>query len=100
MFARIWQLLIKEVIQVARDRLLVVFVFTFPLLQLVLVAQKPGRRGRCKPATRRDGSGPQPSQPAPGSVVEQHRELNLRYIPATMDELKRLLDSAEQRPRW
>ena len=92
MFARIWQLLIKEVIQVARDRLLAVFVFTFPLLQLVLVAQTAGGDVVNLPLAVMD----QDHSPVSRRLVQllnNTEELNLRYIPATMDELKRLLDS-------
>ena len=39
MLGRIWQIVIKEFIQFVRDRLLALFLFTFPVMQLVLVAQ-------------------------------------------------------------
>ncbi len=39
MLGRIWQIVIKEFIQFVRDRLLGLFLFTFPVMQLVLVAQ-------------------------------------------------------------
>ena len=39
MLGRIWQIVVKEFIQFVRDRLLALFLFTFPVMQLVLVAQ-------------------------------------------------------------
>lgn len=42
MLARIWQIVIKEIIQYRRDAVLTVFIFTFPVMQLVLVANATG----------------------------------------------------------
>jgi ABC-2 type transport system permease protein len=39
MLGRIWQIIVKEFIQFVRDRMLGLFLFTFPVMQLVLVAQ-------------------------------------------------------------
>lgn len=42
MLARIWQLVVKEIIQYRRDVVLTVFIFTFPVMQLLLVANATG----------------------------------------------------------
>jgi ABC-2 type transport system permease protein len=44
MFLRIWNLVRKEIIQLARDRVLTTLIFVLPILQLVLLAQATGRR--------------------------------------------------------
>ncbi len=38
MWARIWQIIIKEIIQYRHDIVLTIFIFTFPVMQLILVA--------------------------------------------------------------
>ncbi len=40
--ARIWQIVVKEIIQYRRDVVLTVFIFTFPVMQLMLVANATG----------------------------------------------------------
>lgn len=40
--ARIWQIVVKEIIQYRRDVILTVFIFTFPVMQLMLVANATG----------------------------------------------------------
>ncbi len=42
MLARIWQMVVKEIIQYRRDVVLTVFIFTFPIMQLLLVANATG----------------------------------------------------------
>ena len=42
MFARTWQIVVKEIIQYRRDVVLTVFVFSFPVMQLILVANATG----------------------------------------------------------
>ncbi len=43
MFWRIWNLAVKEFIQLIRDRLMTAFIFLFPVAQLVLLAQATGK---------------------------------------------------------
>ncbi len=42
MFSRTWQIIVKELLHFRRDRVLTIFLFVFPLVQLVLVAQTAG----------------------------------------------------------
>jgi hypothetical protein len=42
MFSRTWQVIVKELLHFRRDRVLTIFIFVFPMLQLILVAQAAG----------------------------------------------------------
>ena len=49
MFSRTWQVIVKELLHFRRDRVLTTFLFVFPLVQLVLVAQTAGTARRTCP---------------------------------------------------
>ena len=44
MFLRIWNLVLKELVQFLRDWLMTAFILTLPILQLILLAQATGSR--------------------------------------------------------
>ena len=89
---RIWHVLVKEFIQFSRDRLLTLFLFTFPVLQLLLVAQATGTGVVNLPAAVLDQDDSQTSRGL-AQALGNTQELALYYYPASIDQVKGLLDS-------
>lgn len=94
MLTRIWQLIIKEFIQFRRDRLMAIFLFTFPLLQLVLVAQTAGAEVADLPLAVLDQDNSRVSR-ALIQALDNTEELYLAYLPGSLDEVKWLLDHGQ-----
>ena len=94
MLDRIWQIVVKEFIQFVRDRLLVLFLFTFPVLQLLLVAQATSSDvvNLSTAVLDQDKSG------ASRGLIQALRNtdgLTIDYFPAGEDEVKWLLDTGQ-----
>lgn len=94
MLTRIWNLALKEFIQLARDWLMTTFILTLPVLQLVLLAQATNSRisNLCVAALDLDRSS--------GSrqlitALDNQQELSLCYYPASLADVHRLLDQGE-----
>jgi ABC-2 type transport system permease protein len=91
MFIRIWNLIIKEMIQFGRDRLLTVFILLAPALQLLLLAQSIEQGIEGQPAALLDlDQSPESRQLA--AAWDNTQELDLQFYPRDMDELRTLLD--------
>jgi len=91
MLIRIWNMVWKEIVQLARDRLMTAFIFLLPLVQLALLAQATGRRigdlkvvvlDRDRTAVTR----------ALISDLDNQEELAVRYYVDDMRELESFLD--------
>ena len=92
--ARIWQVIVKELLHFRRDRVLTAFLFVFPVLQLVLVAQTAGSNPTNLPLAVFD----QDNSPASRLIVQaldNTSELGLRYLPGSAQEVERLLDTGQ-----
>lgn len=91
MFTRTWQVIVKELFHFRRDRALTAFLFLFPVLQLVLVAQTAGSAvGDLSLAVwDQDHS---PASRAVAQALDNTRELTLTYQPTSSDAIARLLD--------
>jgi len=91
---RIWNLVLKELIQFSRDWLMTTFILTLPALQLILLAQATGSRisDLCVAAFDLDRSN---SSRQLITALDNRRELNVCYRPATLVETRRLLDQGE-----
>jgi len=91
MLARIWQIMIKEFIQFRRDRLLTLFLLTFPALQLILVARVAGSDIVNLPLALLDQDKSQVSRGI-GQALDNAPELALYYVPTSLAELEQLFD--------
>lgn len=94
MLARIWQIMIKEFIQFRRDHLLTIFLITFPVLQLVLVARVAGSDIVNLPMAILDQDKSQVSRRIV-QALDNTQELALYYFPTSLPELERLLDAGQ-----
>ena len=94
MFTRTWHVIVKELLHFRRDRVLTTFLFVFPLVQLVLVAQTAGSNVSNLPLSVWDQDHSAASR-AVISALDNTTELALRYLPASMDEVQRLLDAGQ-----
>ena len=94
MLARTWQVIVKELLHFRRDRVLTAFLFVFPVLQLVLVAQTAGSNPTNLPLAVFD----QDNSPASRLIVQaldNTSELGLRYLPGSIQDVERLLDTGQ-----
>jgi ABC-2 type transport system permease protein len=91
---RIWHMIIKEFIQFGRDRLLTVFLFTFPVMQLILVAQATATGVASLPTAVLDRDGSRTSRGL-AQAVDRTEELAVSYFPENVDEVARLLDGGQ-----
>lgn len=92
MLARTWQVIVKELLHFRRDRVLAAFLFIFPVMQLFLVAQTAGSDASNLPLAVFD----QDRSPASRALIQaldNTTELALRYTPASLAEVQRLLDT-------
>lgn len=94
MFVRIWQLMIKEFIQFRRDRLLTIFLITFPALQLVLVARVAGSDIANLPMAILDQDKSQVSRGIL-QALDNTQELALYYLPTSLRQVEQLLDQGQ-----
>jgi ABC-2 type transport system permease protein len=94
MLARIWHIIIKEFIQFSRDRLLTIFLFTFPAMQLVLMAQatSSGATNLSTAILDRDHSH---TSRGLAQALDNTEELVLCYFPTSEGEVTYLLDSGQ-----
>ncbi|MFB0546583.1 MAG: ABC transporter permease, partial [Anaerolineae bacterium] len=91
MLTRIWNLVVKEFIQLRRDRLLTVFIVSIPLVQLILLARSTGRGFNHLPMAVLDLDDSQLSRRLI-TVLDNTRELDVRYYPRNPAEVRYLLD--------
>ncbi len=94
MLTRIWHTIIKEFIQFSRDRILLAFLFTFPVMQLMLVAQATGSGVVNMPTAVLDQDNSRASRGL-AQALDNTEELSLYYFPANADEVKRLVDAGQ-----
>jgi ABC-2 type transport system permease protein len=94
MLARIWHIIIKEFIQFSRDRVLTLFLFTFPAMQLVLMAQATSSGATNLPTAILDRDHSHTSRDV-AQALDNTEELVLCYFPASEGEVTHLLDSGQ-----
>lgn len=92
MFSRTWQVIVKELLHFRRDRVLTIFIFVFPMVQLVLVAQTAGADVANLPLAVWDQDRGAASRQIT-TALDNTAELSLRYLPASLHELQRLMDT-------
>ncbi len=91
MLHRVLNLVRKEVLQFARDRMLTTFLFMLPLLQLILLAQATGRGINSLQVAVLDLDHSAVSR-ALITELDNRRELEVRYFVQSEEDLRRLLD--------
>lgn len=91
MLARTWQVIVKEFLHFRRDRVLTAFLFIFPVVQLVLVAQTAGSDSTNLPLAIVDQDHSAASREI-AQALDNTKQLRLAYWPGSVDEVKRLLD--------
>lgn len=91
MIGRIWNLIVKEFVQISRDRLLVALLILGPLLQLALLAQATGK-GVDHLALAVLDLDRTPVSRQLITALDNTEELDLRYYLGRMGEVRRLLD--------
>jgi ABC-2 type transport system permease protein len=94
MFSRTWQIIVKELLHFRRDRVLTAFLFVFPLMQLVLVAQTAGSEPTNLPLAVWDQDRSAVSRQV-ARALDNTTELALRYLPISLAEVERLLDTGQ-----
>jgi ABC-2 type transport system permease protein len=91
---RVWHVVVKEFIQFGRDRLLTLFLFTFPAMQLILVAQATATGVTNLPTAVLDQDGSRTSRSL-AQALDRTEELTVSYFPRNLAEMARLLDSGQ-----
>ncbi len=94
MLSRIWQIVVKEFIQFVRDRMLALFLFTFPVMQLVLVAQATSSDAVNLSTAILD----EDKSAASRGLIQTLRNtdgLTVDYFPAGEDEVGWLIDTGQ-----
>lgn len=94
MFGRIWNLIVKEFVQLSRDRLLVAFLILGPVLQLTLLTQATGKGVDHLTLAVLDLDRTRLSRQLI-TALDNTEELELRYYPEGMEEVRRLLDRGQ-----
>ena len=94
MLQRIWNLVLKEFIQLLRDWMMTAFILTLPVLQLVLLARVTGSRVSNLGVAVVDLDRSSISRQLVARL-DARRELEVCYCPGTLDEARRLLDQGE-----
>ena len=94
MLLRIWNLVLKELIQFSRDWLMTTFMLTLPVVQLVLMAQATGSRisDLCVAVLDLDRSS---ASRQLATALNTRQEVNVCYFPTTLTDTHRLLDQGE-----
>ncbi len=91
MFLRIWNLVVKEIIQFWRDWLMAAFILTLPVLQLVLLAHATSSRISGLPTAVLDLDRSLASRQLV-TALDNTRELDVCCFPSTLANTRRLLD--------
>ncbi len=94
MLLRICNLVLKEFIQFFRDWLMMTFILTLPVLQLVMLAQATGSRMSNLCMAVLDMSRTSASRQII-TALDNRQELNVCHFPATLADVHRLLDQGE-----
>lgn len=94
MWARIWQLIIKEIVQYRRDVVLTVFIFTFPVMQLILVANATAADITGLPIAILDGDNSVLSRGIVQTLITGET-VNPSFFPADMDAVETLLQRGD-----
>ncbi|MFQ6102497.1 MAG: ABC transporter permease [Anaerolineae bacterium] len=94
MLLRIWNLVLKEFIQFFRDRLMMTFILTMPVLQLILLAHATSSRVSDLPVAVLDLDRSSASRQLI-TTLDNRRELNVYQHPAALADTHRLLDQGE-----
>jgi ABC-2 type transport system permease protein len=93
---RIRTLIRKEFIQMRRDWLLTAFIFTLPVLQLVLLGQATGSSISNLSVAVLDHDHSRVSRQLI-TILDKRQELDIRHYPATLEDTRKLLDRGEAR---
>jgi ABC-2 type transport system permease protein len=96
MLRRIGNLIVKDLIQFGRDRLLTTFILLAPALQLVLMAQNIERGISDQPVVVLDLDRSRLSRQL-GTGLENTDELNVRFYVDRMEDVRELLDRGQAR---
>jgi ABC-2 type transport system permease protein len=96
MLRRIGNLIVKELIQFGRDRLLTTFILLAPALQLILMAQNIERGIREQPVVLLDLDRSRLSRQL-GSGLENTDELSVRFYVDGLEDVRELLDGGQAR---
>ncbi len=96
MLTRILNLIVKELIQFGRDRLLTLFILLVPALQLLLMAQAIERGIHEQPLAILDQDRSRLSRQLI-TALDNTEELRARFYVESMDEIRHLLDSGRAR---
>jgi ABC-2 type transport system permease protein len=96
MLIRIGNLIVKELIQFGRDRLLSTFIFLAPALQLFLMAQSVERGINEQTTVVMDLDRSRLSRQL-AAGLENSEELDVRYYVGTTEEVRHLLDGGQAR---
>jgi len=91
MLGRIWNLMVKEFLQLSRDRLLVAFLILGPILQLTLLTQATGKSVDHLALAVLDQDRTHLSRQLI-TALDNTEELDVRYYLGEMGEVRRLLD--------
>ncbi len=96
MLIRIGNLIIKELIQFGRDRVLTLFILLAPALQLILLAQAIERGVHQQPVVVLDLDHSRPSRQLVARL-DNTEELRVRFHVESMEEVRHLLDAGQAR---
>ncbi len=91
---RIWNLVLKEFIQFFRDWLMMAFILTLPVLQLILLAHATSSRISDLRVAVLDLDRSSASRQFV-AALDNREELNIHHYPATLADTHRLLDEGE-----
>lgn len=94
MLVRTWHVIVKEFIQFSRDRLLMLFLFTIPIMQLVLLAQVTGSGIINLPTAFLDQDNSNTSRGL-RQILDNTEELAIYYFPTNEREVKQLVDGGQ-----
>jgi len=94
MLTRIGNLVLKEFIQFFRDRLMMIFILTMPVLQLVLLAHATSSRISNLPVAVLDLDRSSASRRLV-TAIDNRRELDVHHHPAALADTHNLLDRGE-----
>ena len=94
MLRRIWNLVLKEFVQLLRDWLMTAFILTLPVLQLILLAQATGSRVSDVRVAVLDLDHSSASRQLV-NALDVRRELDVCCFPAALADTHRLLDQGE-----
>lgn len=94
MLRQILNLTWKEIVQVRRDRFLVLFLILAPTMQLVLLSRNTAKGVRDMPVAILDLDQSATSREV-AATLDQTREMKITYHPKTREELNALLDDGK-----